>query len=299
MQQPAFGQQSQSVMGSGNITPLPNYQDWSGFSTGLPDTTSASSQSQQHSMASNLPAIGSNFTSQAGFSTGANCYNGGYNYDMTSGLQTPAETPADNRADSVTQASEYPNIDFATYFDYDRLRQSFGAGTDLSPDKTPITNVIDTEPKKRALPASSPTPMAKRVRLSLPGGGDATTVSENNMSYGVEADTGAVTSSPAKMSTQQRQPTVYGPPFEGTVHNSSPTPAPIMAPTAIMFPQTQSTSAANNLEDAVELPSMGEESRVVEQGGEGDVFEGGAGESVADMGFDWSFMNEEIAFGDE
>lgn len=181
------------------------------------------------------------------------------------------------------------------------MRRSFGSTTDLSPAKTPDVDAAVTEPKKRALPASSPTPSAKRMRLSLPGQANASSVYENQLPpYGGETDGTTATSLTAKVSTHQLPTTDDSCTFEETATfiPPMPTPAPIMAPTAIHFPQSQSPTVAENLESASELPSIVVDS-VDGQDGMGEmgnvqngVITGGFEDGNLGDDIDWNLMSD-------
>lgn len=115
---------------------------------------------------------------------------------------------------------------------YDQMRRSFSAAADLTPPTVIDLTATDTEPKKRKVLASSPLPLSssnKRMRLSLPG--DDTTLEDNrtNVSYGKRGSM----SSPSKIPTQpETGSSHYSLPF--TSKNAPATPAPILAPTAVM-----------------------------------------------------------------
>ena len=227
-------------------------------------------------------------------------YNSGYDFSSNPYAPCTPQPSTDEKADNVTEGYErqnLPRVDISTYFDYDRMDRSFGAVQDLSPPKTPgvVVTDFDLEPKKRASTASSPPPAAKRIRLLLPGddagaADSAVAFSDGSSSYG--AGNRMATSSPAKMSFQLARTE-----FMDAMKNDeqAATPAPIMAPTAITYPQSQTVS---NLEN------MCKDAAAAEDNGGGEVGSGEQEQQSWDDGLvfdgmdqiDWALLDGDDGF---
>lgn len=191
------------------------------------------------------------------------------------------------------------------------MRHSFGTSHDLSPAKSPGDGVNSFEPRKRPLPASSPTPSAKRVRLTLPGQAGNSSAFEAFVQHDGDEDasegTVAVNSSPANMTTHKTQAVGDDDMFDLNV--PAPTSAPIIAPTAIHFPKALSPTLAENLESAAELPSLvgngvefgldGGDDGTVGLAAEGGTVSAEGLDATLGREIDWGMMNEWSSFGDE
>ena len=148
------------------------------------------------------------------------------------------------------QDKPYPG---AVDLDYERLRRSFGSATDLTPPPVAnFANASSTDPKKRQLPASSPLPSAKRIRLSLPG------EDQTSDTAPIEAgdDRAGATSSPSKMMSQAAQTSSERPMAE--MEHVQPAPAPNLAPTAVMYRPSDQRSSTKEDYAAYAVPELPE-----------------------------------------
>lgn len=165
-------------------------------------------------------------------------------------------------------------------FNYDQLRRSFSATHELTPPVNVDAKSVDTDPKKRSLSASSPLPSSKRMRLSLPGD-DAPSVYDKQLPYNVTSSM----SSPPKITSRQLSASKENDAIPKGAEHTTPTPAPILAPTAFMYAPKQPAFAREVVAKATRADAADE---------------AGKDESVADdadnpsSDIDWGILNDEF-----
>jgi hypothetical protein len=189
------------------------------------------------------------------------------------------------RVDSLT--GQTTPINFATKVEmsstkpeYERMSRSFSSAADLTPPATTPTPT-STDPKKTKLPASSP-PQSnnKRLRLSLPGDEQLNETANGTPSV---YNQGLSMSSPSKMLSQSIS--INAKPGEQQSQEQDegpPAPAPIFAPTAIMYNPTQ-------YQPQVETGPEVQETSVLDPSGGGEDQEGDmddAGDMFSDASWD-------------
>lgn len=141
---------------------------------------------------------------------------------------------------------------------YQGMRRNLGPATELTPPAVGDYDTTIAEPKKRALPASSPDPSRnKRMRLSLPGEDATPNIYDKPLPFG---QTVAV-SSPSKMPPQQieRGHIEGDPQSPSSSYNAAATPAPILTPAAQMYKPSQQAAGTEEhydeeAENSDELP---------------------------------------------
>ncbi|KAK3713212.1 hypothetical protein LTR37_008645 [Vermiconidia calcicola] len=190
---------------------------------------------------------------------------------MQAGCNPVSQTPqvtADSlnrselRSDSALGMTPNETFTFPSHLpvatSYEGRRRSFGPATELTPPAAGDYNKTITEPKKRALPASSPgASRNKHMRLSLPGEDTTPNIYDQPLPF----DQTVAVSSPSKMPSQP----IGGEHIEGdpqspsSSYNAAATPAPILTPTARMYePSRQAEGTEERYDeeavDSDELP---------------------------------------------
>ena len=165
---------------------------------------------------------------------------------------------------SLVQPHQKP-VEMSAFPNYDRMRRSFSAAADLTPPPITGKTSSSTDPQKRKLPTSSPLPAAKRVRLSLPEESQTPIVYEDDPQYTQATNM----SSPSKLPTHtHRQSNADGRKLSNDTAEAMPTPAPILAPTAMMYvPSQQDLFAGEDAgSTALELPThAGEDDGIMDE----------------------------------
>lgn len=183
----------------------------------------------------------------------------------------PAVDSRSDLANTLRQGTFTPNNAFPLP-NYAKMRRSFSATADLTPPVTDQTP--DTEPAKRTMPASSPILSRKQPRLSLPA-------DDEHTGFHVQA-----TDSPLVLDAE-------------STSSPSKTPAPVLAPTAVMYVPAVGQPAERE-GDAGDYVQATEE----EEAGSGgapsaqlpsEVFDEGAGDTgTFGSDIDWSLVNEDF-----
>lgn len=216
----SYGQYPRAITNFGGIQSSLNDQSADSNLSSLPSSFHVGQAPQQiYQSAAQFPFTTNNYDPPTASQTGFHSYSSSFNQPLAPGLQTPSQSRADSAIHAAGSDDNLPSIDVTTYFDYPRLSRSYAATPNLSPVKTPDASVVDPlEPEKRSLPAaSSPTPWAKRMRLSLPEGDETP-------------------SSPAKLAVDAGSEGAFAG-GEGAAGGAGiARPAPVIAPGAIKFP---------------------------------------------------------------
>ena len=262
-------------------------------------------QSSPLSMPANIVPISklaSNLNSQ---NSGQNSVNSnsqqvGRSWLMNTSMQPVAEAPAGTpttaddeavplqRVDSTTEDTTLREStaqvgNMPTESPYDRMRRSFSATADLPSPAVTEASPPTTDPKKRKQPVSSPVqPSNQRLRLSLPGDSQPNNSTNNTPAA---LDQALSMSSPSKMQSQKHS-------FDAATvldhDDPPPTPAPNLAPTAVMYKPSQVEIHAEYPSDGLEI-YLGLPSSVMQAEGMG------YGDEEDDMLFG-DFTNEELPF---
>ncbi|KAK4550325.1 hypothetical protein LTR36_003292 [Oleoguttula mirabilis] len=195
------------------------------------------------------------------------------------------------RKDSVMAPSDngdmYSGQTPANYA-YDRMRRSFSSTAALTPPTLHGQMAESLEPRKRSMPTSSPTlPSNKRMRLSLPGQeASPLNVYNNDPMLGLAHSM----SSLPKLASQGGSQYAHVP--AGHALHLCPdvaaTPAPVLPPTALMYPSTGHEGASNG--GGAEEGSGG----VAEQLQDGDAEDQHAAEGIDFSDIDWDAVNSDM-----
>ncbi|KAK5124221.1 hypothetical protein LTR85_001924 [Meristemomyces frigidus] len=210
--------------------------------------------------------------------------------NMAPTMPAHADMPYVTRKDSVLAPSDGNVLcdgHTPSNYAYDRMRRSFSSTAALTPPAHHDPAAASVEPRKRSVPGLSPTqPSNKRLRLSLPGEDDAPL----NV-YDTESALGMTNSmSTPKAPCQELSQFAQG--SAGHVFDLgqglSTTPAPVLPPTALMYPLTEQEEAADGEGDGAEEKSSNvEESQDGGDEGEHDPH----GLDFSDI--DWDAVNND------